>query len=163
MYKIQKMPCISTRIVMLVFHVLVYYGSLFYWEELIISVQLTSHSRLISVKSPARFLEWQRELSLMFDSRNVCGTWRGRGKCLSVFVFQSRIFSHVFFPSYIQALCNTDVPNSPDTCIKLLYCRLLVVWVSGHLHGGNRTPDCCLCLFWQYDNISIHVQQQQER
>ncbi len=125
---------------------------LFYWEELIISVKLTSHSRLISVKSPARFLEWQRELSLMFDSRNVCGTWRGRGKCLSVFVFQSRIFSHVFFPSYIQALCNTDVPNSPDTCIKLLYCRLLVVWVSGHLHGGTENlTAACVC----FGNMTI--------
>lgn len=55
------------------------------------------------------FLEWQLELSLMLNSRNVCGTRRGRGKCLSVSVFPPHIFSHLFFPSYIQTLCNTDV------------------------------------------------------
>lgn len=115
---------------------------------------MTSHSRLISVKSLARFLlEWQRELSLMFDSRNVCGTWRGRGKYISVLVFQSRIFSHLFFSFIHSNFMQHRCPNSADTCIKLLYCTLLVVWVSGHLHDRNREPpDCCLFVLaiWQY-------------
>ncbi len=105
----------------------------------------------ISVKSPARFLEWQCELSLMFNSRNVCGTWRGRGKCLSVFVFQSRIFSHVFFSFIHSSFMQHRCPEQSWYTAFVLYTVGCLSQRSPTRRKQNCLTAACVC----FGNMTI--------
>lgn len=135
-------------------------------EEFIISIQMMGHSLYHCHLYCQILVEMAAWTEPHVQLQECLWNLKGGGKNVSVMVFPSCIFSHLFFPSSsIQTLCNADVWT---VLIRALsFCTLIAVSLSGHLHGRSRVCRAAWLLsvfvlaIWQYFHTCSRQRQQE--